>query len=192
MHKAALIGLLLISGCSGPMIHGRVAEDVRVRMFGDASLVRDEGEYEVKCDGHPGETLILSFLRKGYYPQIRHVKIPEEKLEQEPGPWKKLPDDKKGMLAGVVCTYGAGGRHVSVFFFEEFKRNQTLQIELDGELAEIATDENAVFMLELSPGDHQLKVAWDPEMFGDKAGTINIEAATTQILHICKLTTLVD
>ena len=192
MPKAALIGLLLFVGCSGPMIHGRVDEGITVRMFGDAHLERDEDEFEVKCDGRPGEILILSFLRKGYYPQIRHVKIPEKELRQEPGPWKKLPDEKNGVLAGVVCTYGAGGRHVSVFFFEEFLRNHKLPVELDGELAEIATDENAVFMLELPPGDHQLKIAWDPGMFGDKAGTINIQPATTQILHICKLTTLVD
>ena len=119
MKKTALIGLLFVSGCAGTMIHGRVADDVHVRMYGDASLEQDEGEFQVKCDGDPGETLMLYFMRKGYYPQIRPVKIPEGKLQQAPGPWKKLSDEQQGVLAGVVCTFGAGGKYVSVFFFEE-------------------------------------------------------------------------
>jgi hypothetical protein len=193
MHKASLIVLFLVGGCtSSPMIYVRADQDVDVRMFGDAHLERDEGVAEVTCDGHPGETLLLYFLRKGYYPQIWHVKIPEKELEQKPGPWKKLPDDQQGVWAGVNCTYGAGGRHVSVFFFEEFLRNHKMTIELDGKLTEITTDKNAVFMLLLPPGDHQVKIDWNPDIFGHKAGTINIQPSETTILDICKLTTLVD
>lgn len=192
MQKAALIALLLVAGCSGPMIHGRVADDITVRMYGDARLEQDEGEFEVKCEGDPGDIVMLYFLRKGYYPQIRPVKTPEGKLEEKPGPWKKLPDDQNGVWAGVACTFGAGGRHVSVFFFEEFLSNQTIPIELNGELSEIKTDENGVFMLPLPPGSHKIKVALPIGLSGDIDGTIDIEAATTTIYDVCKITTLVD
>jgi hypothetical protein len=192
MHRAALIGLLLLAGCSGPMIHGRVDDDIRVRMYGDARLEQDEGEFEIKCEGDPGDIVMLYFLRKGYYPQIRPVKTPEGKLEEKPGPWKKLPDDEHGVWAGVVCTFGAGGRHVSVFFFEEFLKNHKMPIELDGLPAEIATDENGVFMMLLLPGSHKLKVPWAPRLFGDTEGAIDVEAATTTIYDVCKIATLVD
>lgn len=192
MQKAALIGLLLLAGCSGPMIHGRVADDVKVRMFGDARLEQDGGEYEVKCEGDLGDIVMLYFLREGYYPQIRPVKTPEAKLEEKPGPWKKLPDEKNGVWAGVVCTFGAGGRHTHVFFFEEFKKSQSIPVEIDGELSEIKTDENGVFMLLLPPGSHKIKVAWAPDLFGDTEGAIDIAAATTTIFDVCKITTLVD
>jgi hypothetical protein len=174
MQKAALIGLFLVAGCTGSMIYGRVDEGVQVRMFGDAHLEQNDGEFEVKCDGEPGETLMLYFLRKGYFPQIRPVKIPEGKRQQAPGPWKKLPDDQNGVLAGAVCTYGAGGRRAHVFFFEEFLKNQKMPIELDGLPAEVATDESGVFMLLLPPGNHKIKVAWAPRLFGDTAGEVDI------------------
>ena len=144
MQKAALIGLLLIVGCSGPMIHGRVDDGITVRMYGDARLEQDEGEFEIKCEGDFGDIVMLYFLRKGYYPQIRPVKTPEGKLEEKPGPWKKLPD------------------------------------------------ENGVFMLVLPPGSHKIVVPWAPRLFGDTEGTIDIEAATTTIYDVCKITTLVD
>ena len=192
MQKAALIGLLLIVGCSGPMIHGRVDDGITVRMYGDARLEQDEGEFEIKCEGDFGDIVMLYFLRKGYYPQIRPVKTPEGKLEEKPGPWKKLPDEKNGVWAGVVCTFGAGGRHVSVFFFEEFKKDQTIPLELNGELSELKTDENGVFMLPLPPGSHKIKVALPIGLSGDVEGTIDIEAATTTIYDVCKITTLVD
>jgi len=192
MQKAALIGLLLLAGCSGPMIHGRVDDGITVRMFGDARLEQDGGEFEVKCEGDLGDIVMLYFLREGYYPQIRPVKTPEGKLEEKPGPWKKLPDDQNGVWAGVVCTFGAGGRHVSVFFFEEFLSNQTIPIELNGELSELKTGENGVFMLPLPQGSHKIKVALPIGLSGDVEGTIDIQAARTTIFDVCKITTLVD
>jgi hypothetical protein len=192
MQKAALIGLLLLAGCSGPMIHGRVGDGITVRMYGDARLEQVGGEFELKCEGNTGDIVMLYFLRQGYYPQIRPVKTPEGKLEEKTGPWKKLPDDQNGVWAGVVCTFGAGGRHAHVFFFEEFKKSQTIPVELDGELSEIKTDENGVFMLLLPPGSHKIKVAWAPELPGDTEGTVDIEAATTTIFDVCKISTLVD
>jgi len=193
MPKAALIGLLLLGGCASfPVIHGRVADDVKVRMFGDARLEQVGGEFEVKCEGSLGDIVMLYFLRQGYYPQIRPVKTPEGKLEEKSGPWKKLPDEKNGVWAGVVCTFGAGGRHAHVFFFEEFKKNQSIPVELDGEMSAIQTDENGVFMLLLPPGSHKIKKAWAPELPGDTEGIVDIQAATTTIFDVCKISTLVD
>ena len=193
MQKAALIGLLLLSGCASfPVIHGRVDDGITVRMYGDARLEQDDGEFEVKCEGNTGDIVMLYFLRQGYYPQIRPVKTPEGKQGEKPGPWKKLPDGQNGVWAGVVCTFGAGGRHAHVFFFEEFKKNQSIPVELDGEMSEIKTDENGVFMLLLPPGSHQIKVPWAEGPPGDTEGTIDIQAATTTIFDVCKIATLVD
>lgn len=192
MKGLFLAVLLAVGGCAGSLIHGRVADDVQVRMNGHGYLETEEDEFQVICQGNPGDTLVLYFLRNGYYPQIKHVKIPEGKLQQAPGPWKKLPDDKQGVLAGVVCTYAAGGRHVHVFYFEEFKRNHTMTIELNGDPTEITTDEKGAFMLFMPPGKYEVKVAWAPRLFGDSTGSIEIEPAATTLLDICKLTTLVD
>ncbi|MBN2497320.1 MAG: hypothetical protein JXR96_22190 [Deltaproteobacteria bacterium] len=191
--RAVLLAAGLAAGaCAGPSIHGRLDDGVEVRMFGHASLEAGQGEFQVACQGQPGETLVLYFLRKGYYPQIRLLEIPTGRMQQTAGPWRELPDALRGVLAGVVCTCAAGGRRARVFFVEGFESSRSLTIELDGRPTPITTDARGVFVELLPPGRYRAKVDWAPRLFGDGAGTIEIEAAATTILDICKLTTLVD
>jgi len=188
----AVVTLLAATGCAtASLIRGSVPMDASEAFFGDASLDPQPGAYELRCRGSVGDPLVLYFLRPGSFPQVNVVHTPKGEVRFEPGPWKKLPDER-GILVGVVCDYGAGGRKVNIFEIEEFIANRTLDFALNGTAQSLTTDSRGVFMLPLAAGTYQVKPPWGELPHGVDAIEVEIKPGTTTILDACRLTTLYD